>query len=336
MRTKIIFLCVMYVLAVTFSLSATDKPANKTQDKTAVKAPVTRMPVQIASLMDRCYSARQCDNVHNLSMLKEWFFLAPQGMTYAVYAFKFNKIEPVKKVEPENKTEKQSNEQQAAATIPLSYHLYVRIYSKTAAPPQLPQERNAPVPVQDKANDVFTFAFPSMPDKYVLIVSLASMDFTQVSTLIYDTELPSFSIADKLLAPTALFLLNDIKKLEQADTVFTVWKNYFHYGPGEIVPYFENKFQSTEQPILFMQIIGVAVDKDTSANKIEYTLVIKKDDKEVVKFKPVESTLPVFYQPIKFIKEGKNLEKGDYIMVITIKDQVADKKYETSVNLSIL
>ena len=151
----------------------------------------------------------------------------------------------------------------------------------------------------------------------------------------YDAEFPSFEASDNIISSSPIFL-KKIATLQRTDSVFTVWKDVFHLGIGEIYPYFENKFKVDEQPVLFIQLFGLGLDKETSAFNIEYSFAIKKGDKEEVKFKAIQANSPGIVQPVIFRKDKKAIEPGDYLLEVSVEDKVSGKKIQKEIPFTIL
>jgi len=282
----------------------------------------THLPAVIDSKLNECFSKKLCPNDLNFKIINEWFLPAEEGKTYGVFSFSFSKIEP-------------KDKEKAVLMLPPSYHFYLRILKKIENNLQIIQEYNSPLPVQDTLNDVFLFAFPLLPDKYIFEIALSTTDFSQNSIAIINKDFPSLSQSNRITYSTPIFV-REMKKLEQVDTIFTIWKNCFHYAAAEIYPYFENSFAANEKPtLLIMRIFGLQQDKESLANKFEYTIVIKKDNKDIINFKPMTATAPGIFQPLIFLKDNKEIDKGDYILDLKIKDLISGKETGTEINFSI-
>lgn len=286
----------------------------------------THLPAQIDAKLNDCYTKKICPNDLKFLLINEWFLPAEQSKTYGIFAFKFEK--PLVK---------QKKEQEESSPVSeLTYHVYLRIIKKAENSIEVIQEYNSQIPNIEAPSDFFTFAFPLNPDKYTIEIALSSNDFSQNSITIISKEFPALVSANKISFSTPIFV-KEMKKLEQIDTIFTIWKNCFHYASAEIYPYIENKFSSSDKPtLLILRLFGMMQDKETQAFKYEYTIVIKKDDKEIIKFKPVASNAPGILQPLVFTKDNKEIDKGNYILILIIKDLVSEKEVSFPINFSII
>ncbi len=284
----------------------------------------THLPAAIDSKLNECFSKKLCPNDLNFKIMNEWFLPAEEGKTYGVFSFSFSKIEP-----------KDKDKQENVLMPPPSYHFYLRILKQVENNLQIIQEYNSPVPEQEAQNAFFLFAFPLLPDKYIFEIALSTADFSQNSITIIHKDFPSLPQSNKITYSTPIFV-REMRKLEQIDTIFTIWRNCFHYGAAEIYPYFENSFEASEKPtLLIMRIFGLQQDKESLAYKFEYTITIKKDDKDIIKFKPMTAPAPGIFQPLIFLKDNKEIDKGNYILDLKIKDLISGKETDTSINFSI-
>lgn len=287
---------------------------------------------KVTAEIEQCYAIKECLNPMNITVSHAWYLQALQDQAYGVFTFQFTKMQVVE--QPEEKKKKKED----AEKRPLTYNLYLRAYPKANQPkegkPVFMGFKSA-MPEQVTADDKFLFAFTAAGDSYLLVISIVASDYSQASTVLYEAEFPSLVVADKMSSSTPFFF-QKIEKIEQVDTEFTVWRNSFHYGVGEIIPYFENKFKVEEQPNLFLQLFGIAPDAATSAYNLECAFVIKQADKMVVRFKPMSINSPGVIQPVVFIKEGKPLDKGDYTLHVLIEDNVSENSMEATVDFTIL
>ncbi len=280
--------------------------------------------------MDKCYLKEECNNPLEINILNKWYFPAEQGNSYGVFGFKFNRV---------NKQEG-AKEKEAESAILVEYMLFVRAYlheeKTTAEGKQNYLQFSAKVPPQSSSNnEILAYAFPAKAGKYKVVMAITDLSYTIKSLIAYELEFPSFVSPNKIISSSPIFL-KKIVPLQQADSVFTIWKDVFHLGIGEIYPYFENRFKNDEQPTLFMQLFGLALNEETSAYEIEYSLIIKRDGKEEMKFKSVQANAPGIVQPIILKKDGKGLETGDYLLEVSVEDKVSGKKLQKEIPFSII
>lgn len=320
MRSKIIWLVIVFVGIMMIKGYPDEQRDNK--DK-------------FFSAIEKCYSMNECGNELAIEIVSKWYFPAEQDNSYGVFGFKFNGLSA------KNEEEKKDKEKNVIKEIKPEYQLFIRAYSKEKHQDQAREKTNflgfsAKMPEKSEDNEtIYVFAFPAKAGIYKIIAAITDSNYSLASMTIYDAEFPSFVVSDNIISSSPIFL-KKIATLQKTDSVFTVWKDVFHLGIGEIYPYFENKFKADEQPVLFIQLFGLGLDKETSAYNIEYIFAIKKGDEEAVKFKAAQANSPGIVQPVIFRMNNKSLEPGDYLLEISVEDKVSGKKIQKEIPFTIL
>jgi hypothetical protein len=280
--------------------------------------------------MEKCYMTNECANSLEMTLVSKWYFPAEQGNSYGVFGFKFKRMVVKEEVAQGGKV---------VNNVMSPYKLYVRAYHEGDKDKEGKAKFlgfSAEIPEQEGATEeIYAFAFPAKVGNYRVIAAITDSNWTVSSVVSYDAEFPSFAVTDKIVSSSPIFL-KKIFTLQATDSVFTVWKNLFHLGIGEIYPYFENRFKADEQPTLFIQLFGLSLDAETSAYKIEYDFTIKKDGEEELKFKTMQATSPGIVQPLVFKKDGKGLAAGNYLLEVSIEDKVSGKKIQKEIPFAII
>lgn len=299
-----------------------------------------KIPKEVAGIIETNLPAREAKPDIPLSYVQTLYFPYLNDY-YAVFLLKIKNqalgyVAPFLAKDKKEAKEKEEEAEEEAQILSCNVDFFFRIYSlgKDGQVKGIHKEIYLPYAdqVESKSfnpDEENTYSFGTIfpPGHYLLCAAAASLDLSQIGLIFQEFYLPIPSDFKKELGLTPLFFVKSLKRMPSPDSAINLYKNVFHYAVLEVEPYFDHEFSLTEKLDIFYFILGMTPGEDGKF-KFEVRYTYKKGEEEVVKFEPkVENVpAPIVSVPLDLLFEGKKLERGEYILEISIKDQNGKKE----------
>lgn len=193
----------------------------------------------------------------------------------------------------------------------ISSELYISYRTRESKYEYDPEEEN-----------IYSFGYLLPPGNFRMALAATSVDLTKIGTVYSDFSLPDTASIKGKLETTPLFSVKSLSQLPAPEMQLTLHKNSFVYGRLNIEPKIGNVFSQGENLDLFYSVLGAGAHPKTKKPDLEIRYGIRKGDEFVSVFPPQKTESLIVSQPIPLISRGKNLEDGNYTLVIEIEDNV--------------
>jgi len=203
--------------------------------------------------------------------------------------------------------------------------------------------------------EMYSTGYILPPGKYLLGMAITQNNYQKIGTQYFEFELKDPANLGDTLEVAPVFFIDDTQKMEQAETRTFVHKGFFTYSILKIKPILNNTFHSGDTCEAFFYVMGGS--PDTSTQRYDYTVnyqVLKEGQEEpLIRFAEGNYTSPIIPQPLKFERtvliqkkkgdevieekqETRDLEPGQYILRLAIKDNVSGKTVTKDVVINII
>lgn len=182
--------------------------------------------------------------------------------------------------------------------------------------------------------ETYSFGYPLPPGQYLLALALTSLDLQKIGTAYYEFTLPDAASFAKELETTPVFFVKQLEQMEAPETRTTLHQGYCTYSVLKIVPNLEKVFMAGDNLDIFYFIFGVQPNEQQKFD-IEVNYEVTKGDESAIRWTPQKYESPLVSQPLPLkqtvqIKTGeevkteqRDLEPGNYTLVIKIEDKVS-------------
>ncbi len=195
--------------------------------------------------------------------------------------------------------------------------------------------------------EIYFTAYPLPPGNYLLSMAIASLNLDKIGTQYFEFTLPNFLSSTEKIETTPIFFVRSFKKMDSPETTATIHRGYFTYSILEIEPVINNIFSSGDNLDIFFFIYGVQPNTE-GRNDIEINYEVHKGEEKVIQYQTAHYETPLISQPLPLKRtvlikteeqeerrETRNIEQGNYSLIIKIKDNVSGKSSEKSVDFEV-
>jgi len=304
---------------------------NQKKEEVPVEEKIFIAP-EAAKIFDEDAALRKTRNDIPLHFLRTVFLPAQQNNLYSVFWFKIKNADLGFTAPTEE-----------AETLSTQMHVFIRFYNiengnlkgifrEVYIPFRAQESREGYNPEEE---NLYTFGYILPPGEYLLASAFTSNDLTKIVTIYSEFSLPDTASLQGKIETTPVLSVKSIQQVDTPETKLKIYKNYFTYGRLIIEPKIENVFRAGENVDLFYFILGAKTHPETQRQDLEIKYSIKKGTQGVVRFPPQPAKMPIVSQPIPLISKGKNLEAGNYTIVIEILDKISNISVTKEVALEI-
>jgi hypothetical protein len=312
------------------------------------------IPDQIKSIFEQGIQTREARLDIPFSIIWHIFLPARENM-HSVFYFKAKNADlgfiPVPQVPTPGEEKKEEEEAKPSETKDLlqtSGHVFLQfnlregdevkeVAQEVYIPLNLQIERESYDPEKE---ELYSTSYPLPPGDYLLSMAIASLDMEKVGTQYFEFSLPDGLSFTEELGTTPIFFIKTIKRMETAETRAEIHKNFFTYSVLQITPRIENVFSVGENLDIFFFIFGAQPDEQGNFN-VEVSYEVLKGEETVIRYAAANYENPLVSQPLPMKqtvvkttekegekieqKEQRDLEPGQYTLLIEIKDNVTAK-----------
>ena len=238
-----------------------------------------------------------------------------------------------KQVEEANKKIKKEADRKKYEPPALAYPEYFHdLYMRVLKGGQVIQEYRSHMPYDGEATANYSFGTILEPGDYEVLLDINRTDNTLDGTQLFPLQVPALRFIDittpqaelKISAPV---FYSEVKQLLQPEARFTVVKNKYEIGPArqDFYPWGDRPFRAKDIPTLAFFVLGAAMTQGNEPWNIAASLEIRRGKETAAKFEALKLTNPYFFQPIEFVKRGKDastpLPAGEYVLAIQLTDK---------------
>jgi len=216
-------------------------------------------------------------------------------------------------------------------------------------PFQLEEERENYDPDEES---MYSVGYPLSPGKYMLAMAITTKDLKKIGTQYYEFELPSPESFVDNLGITPVFFIREIKRMESAETTTKIHEGFFTYSVLKIYPILKNVFVQGDTMQMFFYIFGAQPDPENNKFDLTAHYTLNRGEEEIVRYAEGTYDAPLVSQPLYLKrtvlvktkkgdeivdekKESRDIEPGQYKLVIELKDNITGKSMERKINITV-
>ncbi|MBD3413578.1 MAG: hypothetical protein GF421_03985 [Candidatus Aminicenantes bacterium] len=190
--------------------------------------------------------------------------------------------------------------------------------------------------------------------KYQLAMGITQNNYQKIGTQYFEFELPDpAALKDEIKAAPAFFI-DDTQKMEQPETKTYIHKGFFTYSILKIKPILKNTFNSGQTSEIFLYVMGGTPDPNTQRFdfSVNYQVLKEGEEQPLIRFAEGNYNSPIIIQPLKFERtvlvqkkkgdevieekrEKRDIEPGQYILRLDIKDNISGATATKDVEINI-
>jgi hypothetical protein len=198
--------------------------------------------------------------------------------------------------------------------------------------------------------EFYSTGYPLPPGDYLLSMAIASLDLNKIGTQYFEFSLPDSSLFTEELGTTPIFSVEKIEKMEAAETKAEIHKGFFTYSFLQITPNIESVFSVGENLDIFFYVFGVRPNEQGKFD-IEVSYEVLKGEERIIRYAKAQYDTPIVSQPLPIKqtviitkeeggqkteeKEQRDVDPGQYILNIEIKDNVTGKSVVKSYTFEV-
>lgn len=198
---------------------------------------------------------------------------------------------------------------------------------------------------------IYSTGYPLPPGEYLLSMAICSPNLDKIGTQYFPFTLPNAANFSDRMETTPIFFSKKIERMAAPETTAEVHREFFTYSVLRIVPNVEKVFKPGDNLDIFFYIFGAKPNPEGKF-VLEVNYEVVQDDKPVIRYAKAHYDFPIVSQPLPMKKtvlikttkgeetterqEQRDLEPGDYTLVITINDKVGNKTLEKRVDFKVI
>ncbi|RLE10456.1 MAG: hypothetical protein DRJ06_01175 [Candidatus Aminicenantes bacterium] len=198
---------------------------------------------------------------------------------------------------------------------------------------------------------IYSTGYPLPPGDYLLSMAICSPKLEKIGTQYFPFTLPNPAGFSEQLETTPIFFSHKIERMAAPETRAEVHRGFFTYSVLRIEPNVEKAFKPGDNLDIFFYIFGARPNPEGKFD-IEVNYEVIQNDKPVIRYAKANYDFPIVSQPLPMKKtvlikttkgeetterkEQRDLEAGDYTLVITINDKVGNKTLEKRVDFKVI
>ncbi|MFW6128922.1 MAG: hypothetical protein ACOC6P_01580 [Candidatus Aminicenantaceae bacterium] len=197
--------------------------------------------------------------------------------------------------------------------------------------------------------EIYTFGYPLSPGQYLLSMAITSKDLEKIGTQYVEFSVPDPTSYTDKLGTSSIFFTEKIETMPSPETTVEAHKQFFTYNYIHITPNLKHSLAPGENLDVFFYIFGTHPDEEGKYDiEIKYNILEKEEPiiKYIARYDNPLISQPILLKKkvvIQTKKEGKmkereierNLDPGDYTLVIDIKDNISGKTVKKKVDFKI-
>jgi hypothetical protein len=208
------------------------------------------------------------------------------------------------------------------------------------------QERVAAADYDPNKTETYFLWYPLPAGKYLTVMALTTPDLKKMGIQYFEFNLPDpASFTDKLDL-TPIFSSKNIERMEAPETRPMLHKGFFTMAVLKITPNFNNVIAVKDNLDIFFYVFGAKLNAEQKY-ALEMSFEVKKGEETAIRFAPAvfESPLVSLPLPMKYsvakqteageVREDKDLEPGQYILIIKILDKNSGNTLTKNVNFEV-
>ena len=347
------FTLLVLAIGVVFTLVV---PTNLYAQEEAQQARVV-IPEQVKSVLQQGMATKEARSDIPFSFIKNLYLPAQQNL-HSVFFFKVKNADlgfAAPAVAAEEKEEQEvSSFETTAAQLQASCHIFLMFnqldgdFSKEVYVPMNLQIDGGSYDAEKE--EVYTTGYPLPPGKYILSMALTSQNLEKIGTQYFEFTLPNPGGFTDSMGTTPAFFVKKIDRMAAPETITNVHKDFFTYSVLQVQTNLDHAFTAGDNLDIFLFIFG-AQNNEQGRNDIVINYEVKKGEEVLIKYAETAYDNPLVSQPlplkrtvlvrttkgeeVKERKETRDLEPGDYTLVINIKDNISGKTLTKNVEFSV-
>jgi GWxTD domain-containing protein len=298
-----------------------------------------KIPTELAAIFTQNISSRNPRSDIAISHLRTLFLPAQQNNVHAVFLFKIKSSDLDFLIESE---ESNLVEESASGVSRSKLDVFIRIHTmekgsvkdilKEIYVPYSPERDQKGI--QSDQEHLYTICNPLPPGDYLLALAFATPNLSKIGTTYIEFSLPKASSFSRNLDTTPVFFVESLQKMPEPEMEVALHRDYFRYSILKIKPKEKNIFSPGETADIFYFIYGARPNKDKKF-QIQVDYAVKKDKETLREYPTRTYESPFVSQPLPLVKEGQELEKGEYILEIKIRDNVSQLSIIKDIQIEI-
>jgi len=202
--------------------------------------------------------------------------------------------------------------------------------------------------------EMYSTGYILPPGEYLLSMAITQNNYQKIGTQYLEFEIQDPTNLRNRLEIAPVFFVDDTQKMDQPEKKTFVHKGYFTYSILKIKPVLHNTLSSGDTKEIFFYVMGGSPDPNTQ--RYDYTVnyqVLKEGQEEpLIRFAEGSYNSPIIIQPLKFertvlvrkkkgdeiieeTKETRDLDPGQYILRLDIKDNISGQTLTKDVEIHI-
>jgi len=320
------------------------------------------IPKQVKEILEEGMESRQPRLDIPFDLIKN-IYLPARDSVHSIFLFKIKNsnlgyVPIVPEGEEPQKDEKAESEEQLAqgeqGKLKSKTHLFLLFKQLDG---DIEREVYVPVELQmdgasynPEEETLCTTGYPLLPGNYILGMAIASWDLKTIGTQYMEFSLPNPADFKDKIDTTPIFFVKDLQRMAQPEMKVEIHRDYFTYSVLQIKPSLDNLFKVGQNLDIFFFIYGAQPKADGSYD-IEASYQVLQEDNPVIKFAGTKYNNPIISQPLPLkktvivqtqegdqkteTKEVKDLEPGQYTLVIEIKCAVTGNAAKKTIDFII-
>ncbi|MBM3296499.1 MAG: hypothetical protein FJY83_02760 [Candidatus Aminicenantes bacterium] len=180
--------------------------------------------------------------------------------------------------------------------------------------------------------EAYYVGYPLPAGKYIATLALTTNDLKTIGIQYLEFSTPDPAAFTDRIDTTPVFTAKSIERMEAPEDRTILHKDFFTYSILKIVPNINNVISPDENLDIFYFVFGARPDSEQKYG-LETTFEVKKGEESVIKFAPAVMDSPLVSLPLPLKRslvtqteagekrEDKNLEAGNYALMIKITDK---------------
>jgi len=294
--------------------------------------------------------------------ITDYYYLPASQNTYFILLFNAKNADlgytPLSPVQTEEKEEQQAFVEKSPDVLQSRFDVFLLFdqidgdYTKEVFIPAGFQVNQASY--DPEKEEMYSTGYILPPGKYLLSMAIAQNNNQKIGTQYFEFELIDPASLGDTLEVAPVFFIDDTQKMDGPENRTFVHKGFFTYSILKIKPVLNNTFHSGDACEVFFYVMGGSPDSNTQ--RYDYTVnyqVLKEGQEEpLIRFAEGNYSSPIIPQPLKFERtvliqkkkgdevieekqETRDLEPGQYILRLDIKDNISGKTVAKDVEINI-
>ena len=315
------------------------------------------IPEQVKSVLQQGMATKEARLDIPFTFTKNLFLPAQQNL-HSIFFFKVKNADlgfaPPVAAEEEKEEQEVSSFETTAAQLQANCHLFLMFnqldgdFSKEIYVPMNIQAEGGSYDAEKE--ETYTTGYPLPPGNYLLSMAIASQNLEKIGTQYHEFTLPNPAGFADALGTTPVFFVKEINRMAAPETITDVHKDFFTYSVLQVTTNLDHVFTAGDNLDVFLFIFGAQADEQ-NRNDIAINYEVKKGEEVLIKYAETAYDNPLVSQPLplkrtvlvrttkgeetKERKETRDLEPGEYTLVISIKDNASGKELTKTVAFSV-